>query len=269
MILPDGTSLYHHVEIHQSQHNLPFLLMLHGFMGSENSFIHLIPSLCHFCNPVTIALTGHGKSSKSSNPINYYTEKQVSDLISIIHRLGRTNWSLYGYSMGGRLAYQLITHHPGLFQSAFIESAHCGITDTDERNRRKKSDEELACNIEANFNIFVDEWIKKPLFTQNDSKLDIEYRRQIYQQDPQSMAASLRGFGAGTMPSVCNMLHQIKLRVHLISGINDEKYLNISHQIAERYSSFTHYIVSGAGHRVHLDQPDKLISLFKLNLSLQ
>ncbi len=269
MRFPNGTALYHHVSVHQAKKNLPFLMMLHGFMGSEDSFKHLIPSLNLFCNPVTIDLTGHGKSSKSDDPNHYLAEMQVSDLLSVMNRLGRDNWNLYGYSMGGRLAYQLISHKPDLFQSTFIESAHCGLQDAGEIASRKQNDEELASKIETDFSAFVDGWLKNPLFTRNDSNVSAEYEKQMHTQDPSSMAASLRGFGAGTMPSVCDSMRRIKSTVHLISGENDHKYVKISEKIAGQNSFFTHHIIPGANHRVHLDQPDKLISLLEKYLTLR
>ena len=44
----------YHFDIHQEIEKLPYLVLLHGFMGSGRQFDHLIPRLKKFCNPITI-----------------------------------------------------------------------------------------------------------------------------------------------------------------------------------------------------------------------
>ncbi len=258
----------YHCTIHQSNNSYPYLLMLHGFMGSERAFSHLIEPLTAFCNPITIDLAGHGKSSKSDNPAHYFAQKQVSDLISIINRLQREPLHLYGYSMGGRLAYQLITHTPDMFQSAFIESAHCGITDNQDKQDRLKNDELKAQKIENDYPEFINNWVKQPLFSQSQNQLSETYTEIMSDQDPASMASSLRGFGAGVMPVVCSLLNSIHHPVYLISGKNDQKYVKLSDEISSGIDSMHHITVPDAGHRVHVDQPEQIIEILRSKLSL-
>lgn len=257
----------YHCTIHQSKKNLPYLLLLHGFMGSEQSFRHLIEPLAKFCNPVTIDLAGHGQSGRTHEPNHYSAQKQASDIHSILSRLGREPWNLYGYSMGGRLVYQLITHFPDWFQSAFIESAHCGINGFKERFERKRDDEQKALKIESDYKSFLESWNKNPLFSQTETAMTSHYNKQMEEQDPPSMAASLRGFGAGVMPSVCESIHEISFPVYLISGENDKKYVDLSEKIQSGGSTFTHHIIPKAGHRVHLDQPHLLIEFIQSKLN--
>lgn len=235
-------------------------------MGSEKSFSHLIEPLVKFCNPVTIDLAGHGLSGRSHDPNHYSAQKQISDLNSILKRLGRKQWNLYGYSMGGRLAYQLIIHFPEWFQSAFIESAHCGINGFKVRSERKSEDEQNARKIESDYHSFLEKWNKNPLFNQTESALAKQYKNQMEEQDPASMADSLRGFGAGVMPPVCDSIHKVPFPVYLISGENDKKYVDLSEKIQSRGSNFTHHIIPGSGHRVHLDQPTLLVEFIRSKL---
>lgn len=243
-------------------------MLLHGFMGSEDVFTHLVKPLSSFCNPITIDLAGHGKSSKSNDPSHYFAQKQVLDLISVIKRLGRDRLNLYGYSMGGRLVYQLISHNPDMFQSAFIESAHCGIADEPDRINRRNSDEIKAENIENDYPGFIKNWIKQPLFNQSKNQFSENYTKIMSAQDPASMASSLRGFGAGMMPVVCGLLEKIKHPVNLISGENDHKYVKLSEELNTGFELINHTIIPEAGHRVHIDQPKKLIEVLQSKLTL-
>ncbi|MEX0944309.1 MAG: 2-succinyl-6-hydroxy-2,4-cyclohexadiene-1-carboxylate synthase [Balneolaceae bacterium] len=261
-------SIFYHSIIHQSNNSLPYLVLLHGFMGSGKLFDHLIQPLKEFCNPVTVDLAGHGLSEKSVDASNYKSDQQVSQLVSILRRFAFDHLSIYGYSMGGRLVFQLLKSNPELFEQVFIESAHCGLNSEKERSERRQIDEIRAHKIEANYQQFVNEWMKLPLFTSKNSEIpDSELKKIYLSQDPKAMAASLRGFGAGSMPTVCDQLSEINLPVHLFAGESDQKYVELLSDISSKNEHFTLSIVQQAGHRIHQDQPESLIAEFKKRLS--
>lgn len=260
------SSIYH-CELHQSKKNLPWLFMLHGFMGSGRVFEHLLDGLTPFCNPVTLDLAGHGKTESPDDPFFYTTERQVCQLTSIIRRLQFDDLRLYGYSMGGRLAFQMLASFPELFSGAVIESSHCGITSEKERIDRIKIDEKRAQQIEKDFDGFIAEWIRFPLFKHTPPSSRAVYKKIISQQKPENMSASLRGFGAGEMPPVCDQLHKISTPLALITGEHDHKYMNRMRDISNRCDSAQFHIINNAGHRVHTDQPEELIECVKKNMS--
>ena len=45
-----------------------------------------------------------GRQLVLSNPARYYVEEQIEDLNELFHQLNWTDFTLVGYSMGGRLA---------------------------------------------------------------------------------------------------------------------------------------------------------------------
>ena len=161
--------------------------------------------------------------------------------------------------MGGRLAFQLLNHSEEHFLGAIIESSHCGLRDEADRIERKKSDEMLANNIEEDFESFIKQWNRLPLFDSTPDHFKRFYENRMKRQDHRSMAASLRGFGSGVMPPVCDELKKLKTPILMISGENDLKYSRLMGQISKLNSNFTFQPVSNAGHRVHTDQPERLI----------
>lgn len=253
--------IWYHANIHQSDSNLPFVLILHGFMGSSEAFAPIIKPLKLFCNPITLDLLGHGKTGGSDQPDRYHSDNQVSDLISIIKRFCLKNLYLWGYSMGGRLAFQVIVRDEKLFKGALLESTHCGITDQKEREQRRAGDEINAGKIEENYHTFLDEWMRNPLFSGPKKGEDKRYLNIMKHQQPEFMSASLRGFGAGTMPSVCENLQQLSLPVYLVAGELDKKYKNRMGELSSVLADASLKIVANAGHRVHSDQPGSIVKI--------
>ncbi len=249
----------YHAIIHQNKRDLPSLILFHGFMGSGKVFEPLIDLLLKRCNPVTIDLLGHGESTTDPNPERFTAKQQVQDILSILDRLQLKNLFLYGYSMGGRLAQHVFISEPFRFSGLILESTNCGITDEHERSERRKIDEERARDIEADFPAFLDRWIKLPLFKSPAGAANFDYASILRSQNPRVMAASLRGFGAGVMPPVCNQLSNIKKPVGLLAGKADQKYVDKMREMAQLCSTSELQIIDGAGHRIHVDQPDQTV----------
>lgn len=247
----------YHAMIHQNRRDLPNLIFFHGFMGSGKVFEPLIQLLLNSCNPITIDLIGHGETKTKPNPDRFTAELQVKDVLSILDRFQLKNLFVYGYSMGGRLAQHLYISDPSRFSGLILESTNCGITDDDERRDRKNVDEERAKDIETDFSAFVDRWIKLPLFKSPDGVADFDYESIIRSQNPQLMAASLRGFGSGVMPPVCDQLRNIQAPLGLLAGKADQKYVDMMREMAQLCSASELQIIDGAGHRVHVDQPEQ------------
>lgn len=249
-------SIWYHCHIHQSKPGLPWLLLMHGFMGSSRIFEPLLNRLFSFCNPITIDLAGHGHTESPPDMVLFSAERQASQIASISRRLQVKNLHLYGYSMGGRLAVQVIARFPELYQSTVIESAHCGIQSSTKQQERQSLDEQRAQNLKADFPAFLKQWQAMPLFRHTPQKMKKHYSEIMATQNPALMAASLRGFGSGVMPSVCQQLSKSMIPIQLIAGKYDTNYLNRMDEIAKSNQRFSLDVIEDAGHRVHADQPE-------------
>lgn len=250
----------YYMEIHQRDPEKPNLLLMHGFMGSSEGFALLAKGLKPICNPVTIDLTGHGRSDTTNDPERFIAESQVRDLQSILDRLQLDNLWLYGYSMGGRLAQNLFLSSPDRFSGLILESSHCGISDDTERRQRQAIDEKRAKAIETDFDGFVERWINLPLFESPNNAREFNYKSIIKQQNPASMAASLRGFGAGSAPYLCDKLEEADVPIALIAGEFDEKYVDKMREMHHLFPDSELLVADDAGHRVHADQPEQIIT---------
>lgn len=369
----------YHLECGTRQVGKPWLLLMHGFMGSGEAFSHLIEPLSEFCNPLTADLAGHGRSEGTNDPERYRSDRQVRDLLSILARLrpespflgeelqkdkqsgteresetekrqrnasgkpggmepseidadtaksgtameaesagidrgaekpgidrGTGNSGtdieaessgidrdaekpeidaqddmtgidvraepllLYGYSMGGRLALQLALARPRLFDGLLLESATPGEPQPQRRQERQLLDEKRARRIEDDFETFLEEWERLPLFAAGrPGPLRDRYREMMRSQNPARLAASLRGFGTGVMPPLNSRLHELHMPVLLLSGEEDRKFCTIHRQMESLIPDATLSILPGAAHRPHLDSPDELIRRIKTFIQIR
>lgn len=249
------------VTVHQKKDFLPYLLMLHGFMGDQRIFNPLISGLNTVFNPITIDLLGFGETDKPKRPQRYKDQYQTDDLLQLISKLNVPSLFLYGYSMGGRLALQLAVKNADRFEGIILESTNCGISDPTERKKRQQKDAKRARSIRNNFEIFLSRWKTLRLFKSPlpvDEKRIQQYQQIQSEQCPSALAASLIGFGTGSMMPVCDQLDHISQPALLIAGSADKKYQRINQDLAEQLPNATFASIQ-AGHRVHLDNPSVLI----------
>ena len=104
-----------------------------------------------------------------------------------------------------------------------------------------------------------------PLFA--SAKKSNIYETVMQQQNPDRMAASLLGFGAGVMPSVCDKLNQMPVNTFLIAGSKDQKYVEKMSEMAHLIDQAKFEIVQPAGHRVHSDNPGEFIKIINQFIS--
>ena len=255
----------------------PVLVLLHGFMGSGRFFSPLVNQLLtndtevHLPSAIIAPdLLGHGETEHSDDPVRYGTEAQVADLHQLLGRYAEHPIVLYGYSMGGRLALQYAVRHPQTLAGVILESATCGISDTRERSQRRARDERMAEEITTDMASFLNRWRALPIFRM-EQRVPVEVialiRTLQRRQNPEAMARSMRGFGTGTMPPVCEELEAMELPVRLIVGEADEKYVAINHRMNDLLPNSELSIVANSGHRVSIEQPGRVAEIITETLS--
>lgn len=240
--------------------NKPPLLMLHGFMGCSAVFSHLGVGLSEFCSPIMLDLLGHGESDKPLHTEAYATEYQCEELYHILRSLGFEKPWILGYSMGGRLALQFAYRYPEMIQGVILESCTAGISDSLQRMQRQQEDEQRAQAIVDDFPVFLAEWNQLALFGEKQHAERALTEAFQESQLPEAMAASLRGFGAGIMPSLWESLSEINLPVGLLAGARDTRYAMLMMRMETLLPNAQLRVISHAAHRVHLDASDAYIA---------
>jgi 2-succinyl-6-hydroxy-2,4-cyclohexadiene-1-carboxylate synthase len=226
------------------------LVLVHGFTQTRSSWSTVASQLSHNgFEVVTVDAPGHGEAAGLR-----------VDLSAGATLLGNTGEraTYVGYSMGGRLALHLAVARPDLVERLVLVSSTAGIDDDDERAIRRAEDENRATDIERlGVAAFLDEWLAAPLFA--NLPPGATQRAARLQNTAAGLASSLRLAGTGAQESLWPRLRSLTMPVLLVAGALDAKFTAIVEQMAALIPGAAVVVVAGAGHVVHLEQPDKFV----------
>jgi 2-succinyl-6-hydroxy-2,4-cyclohexadiene-1-carboxylate synthase len=236
------------------------LMLLHGFTGSAQSWDDHRAALSPRFRMIMPDLLGHGRSDAPSDPQRYPIERCVADLIAILDALEVERTHLLGYSMGGRVALAMAIEYPRRIASLIMESASPGLAEASARQARVASDNALAGLIEREgMEAFVARWERMPLFASQErmpERARMRLRAQRLANNPTGLANSLRGLGTGVQEPLWKRLGELEVPSLIMAGELDAKFVDIARAMAAAIRGRRLAIVAGAGHTIHLEQPD-------------
>jgi 2-succinyl-6-hydroxy-2,4-cyclohexadiene-1-carboxylate synthase len=219
------------------------VILVHGFTQSADSWQPMIEALPHDFDTIAIEVP------------------EGLDFLSTASGIGARGGpgTYVGYSMGGRLCLALAVERPDLVEELVLVSASPGIADERERAARRAADEQLALDVERDgVDAFLDRWLDQPLFAslpRDVARVDERRRNNTVER----ITHQLRALGQGVQPSLWDRLSQLTMPVTLVSGAYDRKYTELANQMAAAIGDGAHTVlIPGAGHALHLEQPDAL-----------
>ncbi len=183
-------------------------------------------------------------------------------------RAGRVD--LLGYSLGGRLALAFALSHRNRVRRLVLEGASPGLRDEVEREARREEDEERAGFLERKgVEPFVEAWEAHPTFrTQKALPRAVREGERIRRLagDADGWAAALRTLGTGVQPSFWGELPTLDTPTLLLTGEEDRKFTAIAREMAAMLPSSHHRVIAGAGHRTHLEAPERWLDEVRWSL---
>jgi 2-succinyl-6-hydroxy-2,4-cyclohexadiene-1-carboxylate synthase len=233
----------------------PPLLMLHGFLGCGQDLSAIALSTNHYC--LLPDLPGHGGSLALGD---WAMGGVAAAVVKLLDRLRIDQTSLYGYSMGGRLALYLAVHWPDRFPKVILESASPGLETEVERQVRIGRDRQWIDLIEQDFPRFLALWYAQQLFANlvKQPGWHEVYKRRLG-NEPKGVARSLSKMGLGQQPSLWEALPGLRSRVTLLVGEQDEKFVAINRRMAGLIPR-AKLTIAPAGHTVHMENPGAAIA---------
>ncbi len=234
----------------------PWIVLLHGFMGSSEDWRELLRCLRGTYRVVLIDLPGHGASLPG--PVQTAACTMTSTAQSVLQVLDDCRidqCALLGYSMGGRLALHLALAHPERFRAVALESASPGLRTEDERRRRRDHDDMLAARLEdEELALFLDSWYRQPLFATLRAHPSFEglLERRLRNESAE-LAAALRALSTGRQESLWSELADCRLPILFVAGDKDHKYRSIAQAMAQSCPAGRLQIISRAGHNIHCE----------------
>ncbi len=241
------------------------IICLHGFSEDVSTWQTLYEQVkknCHAYALYCIDLMGHGKSPRPQElecyAMDYLVEKIHDTVQAALHNTQYKQYSLLGYSLGGRVAMHYALKYAHELRAIILESSSLGIEDAAQKQERKKQDEKLANIIEQNsIEFFEQYWSQLELFKSQQSlstKVKLEIKSRRLQNTPQCLANTLRMLGQGNLPYIAEDFFKLNLPKLYICGALDEKYLSVAKDLAPQ--DIIVKTISRAGHNVHLEQPE-------------
>jgi 2-succinyl-6-hydroxy-2,4-cyclohexadiene-1-carboxylate synthase len=206
--------------------------------------------------PILLDLPGHGRHAGDVAPWRH----SLGAVDGEITALGQEEpLDLVGYSMGARLALAYAVRNPERVRRLVLESGSPGLDDPVAREVRREADEALARRIERDgIEAFVHHWEGLPLFeSQRALPPEVRQARRAARMHnhPGSLAASLRGLGTGSVPSVWGSLADLRVPVLILVGGLDRKFTDIGRRMAAALPEAVLTVVPDAGHAVHMERP--------------
>lgn len=237
------------------------VLFLHGFVGSGEDFAGLLPD---FPGSLAPDWPGHGSLARLRRPADYTADAHLDRLDGWIGAMAAEAPTLVGYSMGGRLLQLALARRggPPPGSRVVLVSASPGIADPAEREERRRGDAATARLLrEEGMPRFLHYWhsqtMFRPLLELPRERLSPILRRRSV-ADPEGLALSLEGVGAGAAPHAWDSLGALGPSVDLVVGGRDPRYVEHARSMASRIPGARVHVVPGAGHALHLERPEAL-----------
>jgi len=117
----NGVHLYYEVHGAPADGTVP-LVALHGGLGSGEMFDGLLPGLASGRQVVVPDLQGHGRTADVDRPISVVT--MGDDIAALLGHLGIGRADVFGYSLGGGVAFQVAVNHADLVRRLVMVSTN-------------------------------------------------------------------------------------------------------------------------------------------------
>lgn len=252
----------YHIEI-LNEDKEKALVFLHGFTGSSRTW-HNIAGYFTDYKIILIDLLGHGLTESPLEPERFAMEMQLRDLERLFQLMDLREFTLSGYSMGGRVAIAFACSYPEKVSSLVLESTSPGLKTVTQRRERRMSDADLAERIVSGGMLnFVDEWEKIPLFKTQESLPEQEklaVRQDRLEQNPKGLANSLIGMGTGSQESYWEAISRLNQPVLLLTGRLDVKFTAIAEEMVSVMPNAVHKEIV-AGHALHVEKPAEFATI--------
>jgi pimeloyl-ACP methyl ester carboxylesterase len=104
----------------------PPLFMLHGIIQSGDEFRRAgwVDALSSMRTLILVDLPGHGKSSRPKEQFPYEIESIAAGVLNIAAKHGFARFDYFGFSLGGRVGFELAARHPGVLGKLIIAAQH-------------------------------------------------------------------------------------------------------------------------------------------------
>ncbi len=233
----------------------PEVVFIHGFSQSNLSWSRQVRSdLAREFRMVTFDLRGHGNSDKPSVAEAYRESRRwADDVAAIITQVGLRKPVLAGWSYGGRVLCDYLSHYgdgaiAGLIYVAATTSTKPGMLGPGMRFLPAMASEDLATNIEATKSFLVSCFEVQP--SPGDMATALAYNMMVPPQ--------VRGLLGGRPANYDDILRRVRVPVLVMHGREDQVVLPAMSEhtlsVVQHANGVFH---DGVGHSLFYEVPDR------------
>lgn len=232
--------------------NKPTLVFLHGFLGASSDWHETINLLKDDFYCIAIDLPGHGASVVTASSRTNGFEHCHQLIKNVLDELNVKQYSLIGYSLGGRIALDYArTQKDTRLNALLLESSHTGLSDEQAKEHRFMQDHSWAKKFATQHIIeTLSEWYDQQIFSDlsdREKEIIINKRAENYGVP---LANTLLATSLGKQTDALPYLQQTDLCIHYCFGEKDKKFKDLS----ARLNNLTHINCvefKQAGHNIH------------------
>ncbi len=227
--------------------------MLHGFTQTGRLWGRFGETLEGHRTLVSVDLPGHAGSDEVRADLPT-TAALVAHTVR--EEIGGERCDLLGYSLGARVALHVVSDDDLAVERLVVIGATAGLESPDLRERRRRTDAELADRLEATGDVagFIRDWLSGPMFSGLPEAAAGEEER--LRNTAGGLASSLRLCGAGTQEPLWDRMATLPGPMLAVAGMTDNRYAAHAIRLARLAPHAVASLVTGAGHAAHLAQPD-------------
>ena len=98
------------------------ILLIHGGLANSDYWANQVPALAKTHKVIVADSRGHGRSTRTSEPIGY--DLMASDYVALLDYLKIPRTALVGWSDGGIIGIDIAMHHPERLTKLFAQGAN-------------------------------------------------------------------------------------------------------------------------------------------------
>jgi 2-succinyl-6-hydroxy-2,4-cyclohexadiene-1-carboxylate synthase len=243
----------HHLSAWPGQ--TPRIFALHGFTGVGDDY----RALAYHLGQAFLApdLMGHGRSSAPTSRHAYKLEQIINNLSDLMDPMD----ILMGYSLGARLALELVCQGLVRPRAMILLSGTPGLEDPAERAIRRAEDDARADAIMTlGASAFLESWRQTPLI-RSQERACVRLKNAMQAGRSQHCSAGLAGavssLSPGRIPHRWDDLAAIETPTLLVSGSEDPKYSHLAERMQLEFKSARILTLEGVGHAPHIEAPNE------------
>lgn len=219
----------------------PAVLLTHGYSASARMWHGQMEALSDRYRIIAWDMRGHDRSDYPDDPARYSHEATVGDMAAILGACGVQKAVIGGLSLGGFMSLAFNLAFPERVLALMVFDCGPGYKKDAPRAEWNRTAMELARAFERN----------------GLAAISTSAEAQVAQhRNAQGLAHAARGMLTQKDSRVIDSLPSIRVPTLVLSGADDQPFLQSTDYMAAKIPGAEKVILKGAGHAANIDQPE-------------